>query len=57
MTDPEITLKLVRGLTPVAISLIILIVALFVILSDSYDSGNNKWAYGAVGSIFGYWTR
>ena len=40
-----------RGL----LSLLVLISALIVILSRAYNAESQKWAYGAVGTILGYW--
>lgn len=43
---------------PVAISLIVLLSALFVILSNNtYGDAQQKWAFGAVGTIIGYWFK
>ena len=41
----------------VIVSLLVLGSALFVILSNRYDSGSQKWAYGVVGSIIGFWLK
>jgi hypothetical protein len=32
-------------------------VALFVIVSNLYPSDYNKWAFGVVGVVLGYWLR
>ena len=37
------------------VSIVVLIAALFVILSRKYADTDKKWAYGAVGTIVGYW--
>ena len=39
------------------ISGIILMSALYVILSNSYDESTQKWAFGSIGCILGFWTR
>lgn len=39
----------------VAISIAVLLSALYVILSDKYSSDTEKWAYGAIGTLVGYW--
>ena len=39
------------------ISIAVLGSALFIILTDRYDTGSQKWAFGAVGSIVGFWLR
>lgn len=41
----------------VAVTLIVLAGALFLILSRHYDSDQQKWAFGAVGTILGYWLK
>jgi hypothetical protein len=38
-----------------ALSLIILLAALLVILSNRYDDATEKWAFGAIGTIIGFW--
>jgi len=40
---------------PVLISLVLLGAGLWVILFVHYDDATQKWAFGAVGSIVGYW--
>lgn len=43
---------------PVVISLLILLAALYVILSNnSYGDAQQKWAYGVIGTILGYWFK
>ena len=37
------------------VSIVVLIAALFVILSGNYADADKKWPYGAVGTIVGYW--
>jgi hypothetical protein len=42
----------------VALSLIVIVAALFVILSNNaYSDAHQKWAYGAVGMILGFWFK
>ncbi len=40
-----------RGL----LSLLITIASLFIILSKSYHAESEKWAFGAIGTVMGYW--
>jgi hypothetical protein len=41
---------------PIAVTLLILLSALWVILSNNaYDEGTKRWAFGAVGLVAGYW--
>lgn len=43
---------------PAVISLLVLLAALYVILSnDSYGDAQQKWASGVVGTILGYWFK
>jgi hypothetical protein len=39
------------------VSLAVLCSALFVILSGRYDDASQKWAFGSVGTILGFWFR
>jgi uncharacterized membrane protein len=41
----------------VLVSVVILIAALFVILSKNYDAKAKHWAYGMVGLIMGFWLK
>ena len=50
----EKTVRLVMG---VIVSLAVLGCALYVILSKKYDASAEKWAFGSVGTIIGYWLK
>jgi hypothetical protein len=39
------------------ITTLFLLAALWVILSNRYDEDVQKWAFGAMGSILGFWLR
>jgi hypothetical protein len=41
----------------VVVSLIVLCSALYIILSRKFDDSAEKWAFGMVGSIVGFWCR
>jgi hypothetical protein len=41
----------------VLVSLAVLGAALFVILSHNYEGASEKWAFGAVGTLLGYWLK
>jgi len=43
------------GTMPVVVSLVLLIAALWVILSKRYTPTDRHWAYGSVGTIVGFW--
>ncbi len=38
-----------------AITFIVLVAALYIILSQKYPADSEKWAYGVVGLLLGYW--
>jgi hypothetical protein len=44
-------------LMPVALSAAALVAALFIILSNSASGESQKWAYGVVGVVLGYWLK
>lgn len=39
------------------ISFLVLSSALFIVLNDSYSDPAQKWAFGAIGTILGYWLK
>ena len=41
----------------IGITLLILASALFIILSKGYEEAEQKWAFGAIGTILGYWLK
>jgi hypothetical protein len=41
----------------VFVTVTVLCSALFIILSRGYDDSSQKWAYGAIGSVIGFWFR
>jgi hypothetical protein len=44
-----------RGRMQVIVSLIVLICSLYIILSKKYEVDAQKWAFGAIGTVLGYW--
>jgi pSer/pThr/pTyr-binding forkhead associated (FHA) protein len=50
-------IQVIRLITAISISAVVLIAALFVILHDSEPDESKKWAFGAVGTIVGYWLK
>jgi len=40
-----------------AVTLAVLASALYVILSGGYQESEQKWAFGAVGTVVGFWLR
>jgi hypothetical protein len=51
VNDPEA----VRRTMAMVVSLAILGSALYVFLSDKYPDASQKWAFGAIGLVAGYW--
>ena len=47
----------VRTAMMVFISILVLCSSLYIILSGQDDSENQKWAFGVIGSIMGFWLR
>ncbi len=47
----------IRDWMQVAISLIVLIAALFIVISKAYEPADKHWAYGSLGTILGYWLK
>lgn len=41
----------------IAVSAIVLAAALYVILSQKFPDDYNKWAFGMIGLVVGYWLR
>lgn len=39
------------------ITIVLLLAAVYIILSQKYDADSQKWAFGVVGTILGYWMR
>ena len=39
------------------ISMAVLVVALYVIMSKNYALSEKHWVYGAVGTVVGYWLK
>ena len=45
-------------LTPITISMLVLLSALYIILfKDAHADPQQKWAFGVVGTILGYWLK
>jgi hypothetical protein len=43
---------------PIFVSTVVLLSALFIVLSkNAYDADQQKWAFGVIGTIIGYWLR
>ena len=41
----------------IVVSVLVLCSSLFIILSKGYDAASQKWAFGVVGTIVGFWFR
>jgi hypothetical protein len=42
---------------PIAVSIVVLSVALYVVLFRADDRKARDWAFGAIGLILGYWLK
>jgi hypothetical protein len=55
---PKTPTKSSNRSTPMQITVtLILLVALFVILSAQYDPNSKHWAFATVGTILGFWLK
>lgn len=41
--------------TQVAITMIVLVASLYIVLADRYPTDTEKWAFGTIGLLVGYW--
>jgi len=41
----------------IIVTLVVLGASTYVILSQEYDEGTQKWAFGSIGTILGYWMK
>jgi hypothetical protein len=46
-----------KTIMAIIVSLVVLFSALYVVLSGRYAGDSEKWAFGAVGTIVGFWLR
>ena len=46
-----------KALMPVIISLVLLAAALYIILAPGYGDEHQKWAFGTVGTLIGFWLK
>ncbi len=49
--------KLTTAWVRIVITGILLLAALYIILSKSYDGSSKNWAFGVMGTIVGYWLK
>ena len=54
--EPAASLSYALG-AQLVISAVLLIAALFVILTKKYPAQDKHWAYGALGTIIGFWLK
>ena len=55
--DDAARISLIKFIIVATINSVIGLAALYVILSRQYDNDTQKWAYGAIGLIIGYYTK
>jgi len=53
----EETVKILKQLVSPILSVLIALGSLFVILSKHYDAETQKWAFGSLGTILGFWLK
>lgn len=41
--------------TQIAITMIVLVASLYIVLADRYPTDTEKWAFGTIGLLIGYW--
>lgn len=46
-----------EGIMSVVVSLAVLCASLYVVLSGHYDDSTQKWAFGIIGSLIGFWVK
>jgi hypothetical protein len=46
-----------KFVSSIVVSIAVLAAGLYIILSKGYEADSQKWAFGAVGTILGYWLR
>jgi hypothetical protein len=49
------TIEQIKVFMPVIVTVVVLLLSLIVILSSRYSDTDRKWAFGAIGTIVGYW--
>jgi hypothetical protein len=45
----------VRIVMMVVVTVLVLVSGLYIILSQEYDDGTQKWAFASIGAIIGFW--
>ena len=55
--DEANTMVNVRITMMVLVSLIVLVSSIYTILTGTYSDGTQKWAYGSIGTILGFWLK
>jgi len=49
--------KIVQSFMRVLISLLVVSLSFYIILSGRFDADNQKWAFGSVGTVIGFWLK
>ena len=50
-------LKRVRVMMQVAISVVMMAAALYIILASDFPAADKHWAYGTAGTVIGFWLK
>jgi hypothetical protein len=53
----EQSIERIRLVVAILLSFVVLTAALYVILLEKHSNESQKWAFGAVGTIIGYWLK
>src|SRR5262249_44574362 len=49
--------QILKALAQIVISAILIVAALFVVLSKRYTPTDKHWAYGTIGTLVGFWLK
>ena len=52
---PASVIETLGGAMPIVVSLVLLVAALWVILSRRYTPNDRHWGYGTIGTVIGFW--
>jgi hypothetical protein len=50
-------MQVLRPVMAAVITVVLLGVSLFIVLSKSFDESSKKWAFGTIGTIIGFWLK
>ncbi|MFA5159989.1 MAG: hypothetical protein WC484_05730 [Candidatus Omnitrophota bacterium] len=50
-------MKTLRPFMAAAITIVLLVVSLFILFSESFDEPSKKWSSGTIGTLIGFWLK